>query len=372
MKRKLMLAISFCLATVTACQSETSTPQALSATLPPTEVVQLATVVSTNLPTRTPTNTATPTETPTATETITATPTATQTRSPTPTFTATATATETDIPTATQTPEPTAIGQQVDHYALERPISRQGVDYADRTYAYGDTQRGRRPVHHGVEFVNPRGTPILAAASGTVFYAGTDAGTDSETIFGPQAEYYGNVIIIAHEDILAPGGQPVYTLYGHLDRIEVETGQTITEGDQIGTVGGTGVAIGGTHLHFEVRVGDPYDFGATRNPDLWIMPWRTFGTLAGRVTDTSGNLLERVAIQIEPLSTEGDLRFAFTYADNGVNSSAAWGENFTYGDLAEGDYEVFVSNDNGIRIFEEVITIESRRTTWLEIVLPVD
>lgn len=55
---------------------------------------------------------------------------------------------------------------------------------------------------------------------------------------------YGNCVIINH-------GNGYVTLYGHLSSISVSNGQTVTQGQQIGTVGSTGLATG-PHLHYEV------------------------------------------------------------------------------------------------------------------------
>ncbi len=334
------------LLTLFGCQPEAAPPQALSITLPPDDDVTII------LPTASPTSTQTPTELP-ATVTSTATVTASSTATTSPTITP-------SVPTVTAiTPQ-----MRVDHYALNRPIAPQGVDYLDRTYAYGDTQLGRRPIHHGVEFVNPRGTPVLATAGGSVFYAGDD----SEMIFGPQPDYYGLLVVIQH-GITAPEGQPIYTLYGHLDRVDVETGQAILPGGRVGIVGDTGVADG-PHLHFEVRVDDPMDFNATRNPDLWIYPYPGFGTLAGRVIDPAGDFLEAVEVQVISVET-GVVRYAYTYAYDRVNGSAAWGENFTYGDLPQGAYTVLISRD-GRRLFEREVMIAPGMTTWVEIELNRD
>jgi hypothetical protein len=83
-------------------------------------------------------------------------------------------------------------------------------------------------------------------------------------------------------------GVPLYTLYGHLSAVTVSVGQRVARGDQIGDVGATGIALG-PHLHFEVRVGDPYNFNATRNPELWLHPYPDYGTLVGRVMLNGAN-----------------------------------------------------------------------------------
>ena len=88
-------------------------------------------------------------------------------------------------------------------------------------------------MHTGVDFGAPMGTPIHAAADGTVVFAGPRGG-------------YGNCTIIDHGNSLA-------TLYGHQSVIGVTVGQKVTKGQVIGKVGSTGMSTG-PHLHFEVRV----------------------------------------------------------------------------------------------------------------------
>ncbi len=264
----------------------------------------------------------------------------------------------TPIPTWTPPPPDPAV-QIGDHYRLYRPISENNVNYLDRTYPYGGTSGGALQVHHGVDFANPSNTAILAAGDGVVYYAGDDL----STVFGLSTDYYGNLVVIQH-NFNSPEGQPVYTLYGHMSQVEVQTGQTVHAGDEIGKVGATGVAFG-PHLHFEVRVGDPQSFGATRNPDLWIYPYRRYGTLAGRVTDASGNVLYQATVQIRSVTRT---RYAFTYADTSVNGDDTFHENFTYGDLPANYYEISVNDGQRVR-FRKMIYVYPDQTTWIDIQL---
>jgi murein DD-endopeptidase MepM/ murein hydrolase activator NlpD len=308
------------------------------------------------------TSTPSPTRTlvllPTNTPRTTVTPAVTETLGP-PTYTPTSDA----PPGATWTP-PAQIdpaSQIADHYFFQRPIPNDAVNYIAWTYPYGSTAGGRLQVHRGVDLVNPTGTSVLAPADGTVLYAGDDL----STLYGPYNNYYGNMIVIQHA-LTDGAGLPVYTLYGHLDRVEVTPGQAVTAGARIGTVGGTGIAQG-PHLHFEVRVGNPYDFGATRNPALWIRPYFTFGTLAGRVVDAAGNLLYDATLIVEPQGSESRAtRYAFTYADGSVNGDSVFGENYVLGDLPAGYYQVTLS-DSGRVLFRETVYVANGRTTWLEV-----
>lgn len=93
-------------------------------------------------------------------------------------------------------------------------------------------RRGTWRMHTGVDFAAPGGTPVLAALGGTVALAGSIDG-------------YGLTVILDHPDGLQ-------TLYAHLEQIDVHIGQTLLEGDVLGTVGMSGRATG-PHLHFELR-----------------------------------------------------------------------------------------------------------------------
>jgi len=195
------------------------------------------------------------------------------------------------------------------HFLLARPIAPPGNSLIDASYRYGSTQRGKRVLHHGVEMENDLGTPVLAAANGVVVVAGDD----QETAYGPQTNFYGQLVILKHE--FSGLAQPVFTLYGHLSQISVRVGQTVKVGQIIGQVGMTGWAIG-YHLHFEVRLGENR-YENTRNPELWLQPATgsslavapakndfsgsaITGAFAGRIVDSNGQPLRIAKIVLLP------------------------------------------------------------------------
>ena len=100
-----------------------------------------------------------------------------------------------------------------------------------------DPFTGEVSYHSGTDISVPEGTPILAAADGTVTTANA---TD------PWGGSYGYHVILDH-------GGGVETLYAHCSAICVVPGQTVRQGEVIGYVGHTGRATG-DHLHLEVRV----------------------------------------------------------------------------------------------------------------------
>ena len=98
--------------------------------------------------------------------------------------------------------------------------------------------------HSGIDIdgiCNPTG-PVVAATSGTVIAAVTQ-------IYNGYGYYV---------DIRSPNG--IVTRYAHLSRVTVSTGQSVSQGQQIGNVGCTG-SCSGNHLHFEVHIN-----GAAVNP----------------------------------------------------------------------------------------------------------
>jgi len=96
-----------------------------------------------------------------------------------------------------------------------------------------------RRFHSGIDVAGPNGTPVHAAASGKVIFAGSQTG-------------YGNYVIVYH-------GGKIATLYAHMSSIGVGNGSQVVQGQSLGREGCTGYCTG-PHVHFEVRVnGNPVD-----------------------------------------------------------------------------------------------------------------
>lgn len=101
-----------------------------------------------------------------------------------------------------------------------------------------------KKFHSGVDIAAPTGTPIVAANEGTVIFSGNRGG-------------YGKCVIIDH-------GGGIITLYGHCNELSVSSGQSVSRGSTIATVGSTGRSTG-PHCHFEVRIN-----GSTTDPMAYL------------------------------------------------------------------------------------------------------
>jgi len=250
------------------------------------------------------------------------------------------------------------------HFLFQRPIGLDGKQVIERSYPYGSSQGGVREIHHGVEFYNAQGMPILAVADGRVVFAGNDKLTLLSWVTG----YYGNVVVIEHHFPGIP--ETIYTLYAHQYGILVTDGQEVKAGQQIGLVGATGAAVG-SHLHFEVRVVSN-DYQSSRNPELWLAPLPGTGALAGRIENAYGNLLKgTVNIQrvengvLNPVSVAA----VQTY-DSGsqpINADDVFQENFVIGDLPVADYRLSLLSNGGL--YEQMIKIESGKLTLVKFVV---
>ncbi|WP_406040932.1 M23 family metallopeptidase [Micromonospora sp. NBC_00898] len=153
--------------------------------------------------------------------------------------------------TASPTPTRKAVTAKPKPKAKPKPTWVIPMKGAEITSCYG--QRWGT-LHAGIDFAMPAGTPIHAAAAGTVVKAG-DVG-----------DGYGNSVFIDH-------GNGYLTHYAHQSRIAVSVGEKVSAGEVIGYEGATGDATG-PHLHFEVHKGamwnqiDPAPFLRARGIDV--------------------------------------------------------------------------------------------------------
>lgn len=122
--------------------------------------------------------------------------------------------------------------------SLIRPIS--GII----TSRFSESSRIRSSRHTGLDIAASAGTPIKAAASGTVTFAGRKGS-------------YGNMLVITHSN-------GVQTYYAHCSKLYASVGKTVSQGDIVAAVGTTGNSTG-PHLHLEVRVN-----GVAYNPQNYV------------------------------------------------------------------------------------------------------
>ena len=161
--------------------------------------------------------------------------------------------TPTPEPEATPTPKP----EQVPGYQVAE-TDRNG-DFLWPVPGYGTVSQGYDATKHtGIDISAEQGVAVIAAADGTVSHIQT---WDGSTTTGDQS--YGNMVQITHADERT-------TLYAHLSKVLVSSGDSVSAGETIGYVGNTGNADG-AHLHFEVRQSgqtvDPRPFITGGNPE---------------------------------------------------------------------------------------------------------
>ena len=122
--------------------------------------------------------------------------------------------------------------------SLARPVS--GIISS----RFGARSSIRSSAHTGLDIATSTGTPVLAAASGTVTFSGRKGS-------------YGNLLVITHSN-------GVQTYYGHCSKLYFSAGATVSQGQTIAAVGSTGNSTG-PHLHFEIRVN-----GVAYNPQNYL------------------------------------------------------------------------------------------------------
>jgi murein DD-endopeptidase MepM/ murein hydrolase activator NlpD len=143
--------------------------------------------------------------------------------------------------------------EPVDRQPLVLPVA--GITRRQLSDTWGDSRGGGARQHNAIDIMAPRGTPVLAAASGRVEKR-FESGDGGHTLY-----------------VRLPDGRTVH-YYAHLDRYLANEGQVVRQGQPIATVGDTGSATGTPHLHFEIktmRPGERWWQGANVNPYPLLM-----------------------------------------------------------------------------------------------------
>jgi murein DD-endopeptidase MepM/ murein hydrolase activator NlpD len=128
---------------------------------------------------------------------------------------------------------------------LRAPVNFRYISSSFKKNRFHPVQK-RWKAHRGVDYAADRGTPVMAAGDGKVIKAAYD-------------KYNGHHVFIQH-------GEKYVTKYLHFTKRKVKRGQTVKQGQLIGTVGSTGLASG-PHLHYEFLVN-----GVHRNPRTVNLP----------------------------------------------------------------------------------------------------
>ncbi len=153
-----------------------------------------------------------------------------------------------------------------------------GSSVPDAEELLPNSPRGYRAgVHEGIDFPAPHGTPVLAAAAGTIVRVDTqfvdwDAPTrEAAIVMATRLGYTPSrtLDLIRGRQVWIDHGAGIVTRYAHLSAVApLAPGAHVAAGTQVGAVGSSGYPEGGPHLHFEVRVGDDFLADGLSGPAL--------------------------------------------------------------------------------------------------------
>ncbi len=221
------------------------------------------------------------------------------------------------------------------HFWLSKPFPGAGRVLTNQRFPYGWDENGRLLLHNGVDMSEDLGTPVLAVADGTIVVAQSDF----SAWYGWRCDWYGHLVVIELDQRWQD--QPLYALYGHVLNYTVEPGQRVERGQKVAEVGVGGAATH-PHLHFELRVGEN-EFGATRNPMLWLDPGPTRGVIAGRLVDPEGRPWQGVPLALVSADNGETMLSTWSYLGDPqdlINPDDGWAENFVFSDVPPGRHEI--------------------------------
>lgn len=233
-----------------------------------------------------------------------------------------------------------------DHFFFARPIAADEINWPLANYRFGYFFPDTDIIHTGIDITAKRGSPVIAAAPGKVIWVGYGL------YYGKYDEEdpYGLAVTIEHD--FGYGDKKLMTVYGHMDRIDVEKDQRVETGTQLGIVGNTGNTTG-PHLHFEVRV-ETNSYFRTRNPELWLSPPQGWGVLVGQLKDRLQQYINLKEVNIQNLETD-QTWMVLTYATNNINRDEYYRENMVLSDLPAGEYLISFMYNN--EEYQTLVTI---------------
>ncbi len=255
-----------------------------------------------------------------------------------------------------------------DHFLFGRvlPPSYEDIPIAGYRFAARSPESGR--LHGGIDIPAPEGTPVLAIGSGRVTWAG-----EGFTFGRPhKGDPYGLAVVVRHD--LGWQGHTLYSLYAHLERIDVQVGQWVAAGTPLGLVGTTGRSDG-PHVHVEVRMRqgeEPPQHALLLNPELWIAPPIGWGVLVGQIYDPQGRLWDFGTLTIEPLDWTPAVRalwqgrskiITHTYGHaGGILADPYYEENFALNNLPAGRYRLRLVMDG--HEYKKTVMVYPGRVTF--------
>ena len=222
-----------------------------------------------------------------------------------------------------------------DHFLFSRPVAADEVNWPLADYRYGYFFPDTDIVHTGIDIDARRGTPVIAAAPGKVIWTGYGLYYGSYNEDDP----YGLAVTILHD--FGWNNNQLMTVYAHMDRIDVEVGQEVETGTQLGLLGNTGLTTG-PHLHFEVRLASN-SFFRTRNPELWLAPPQGWGVLVGQLRETNYTFMSYQEVYVKKVNSD-QLWMVRTYGPSSVNRDEYYQENLVLSDLPAGDYIIYFTH----------------------------
>lgn len=228
---------------------------------------------------------------------------------------------------------PLALGPY-DHFYFTRPLSADTVNWPLSSYRYGDTNFDRNKPHTGVDIVVDEDTPVMAAGDGTVIWSEYGLFMGGKDRNDP----YGLSVAIQHD--FGYYGEPLISVYAHLNTSYVVKGQHVARGEIIALSGNTGLSTA-PHLHFEIRKGEN-QFYNSFNPELWTTPPQGWGLLVGELKTTLGAPLYEQKVHLMNEET-GETRWAKSYGSYRlINRDPYYQENIIFGDLPAGKYLITI------------------------------